>query len=390
MGSFLFVPYPALGHVNPMLPVIGELVARGECVRVLAGAGYAERFSGLGAGVVRLRVSPDVFVPSRFSVRDGGRVVASWLRKLIVDCAAGAAVRREAVRERPDVIVVDPMMGCADRVVRRLGARSAVFSTTFACNAQVAAGMKGVGGEHHAGWFVRRGGFRGIGPMVRRMGWPRLVLVNVTPMLQPCRETFGENFRFVGPLIRRDRTAEAGLPWTAHAAHPLLLVSPGTVFMRGPEFFRGVVDAFGGSRWRVVMATGHLDPAKLGRLPGNVIARRHVAQLAVLARSAVFVTHAGMNSAMEALSAGVPMVCTPRSAEQDVIARRLVEMGVAVLAPEPAAGPEALRTAVEAVATDRTVRAAAWRWRDQVRSCSAVLAAADALVEYATARHVAA
>ena len=33
MGEFLFVPYPAWGHVNPMLPVIERLVAGGDIVR---------------------------------------------------------------------------------------------------------------------------------------------------------------------------------------------------------------------------------------------------------------------------------------------------------------------------------------------------------------------
>lgn len=47
----------------------------------------------------------------------------------------------------------------------------------------------------------------------------------------------------------------------------------------------------------------------------------------MLARAALFVTHGGMNSADEALHAGVPMLVVPQGADQPVIARRVVEPG---------------------------------------------------------------
>ncbi|WP_242891911.1 glycosyltransferase [Actinomadura litoris] len=58
------------------------------------------------------------------------------------------------------------------------------------------------------------------------------------------------------------------------------------------------------------------DPSGLGPLPANVEAHRHVPQPAVLAHTDVFVTHAGMNSTMEALAAAVPMVAVPHTPEQ--------------------------------------------------------------------------
>lgn len=58
-----------------------------------------------------------------------------------------------------------------------------------------------------------------------------------------------------------------------------------------------------------------------------MIARRFVPQPEVLARAALFVTHGGMNSANEAMYAGVPMLVVPQGADQPMVARRVVELG---------------------------------------------------------------
>lgn len=43
-----------------------------------------------------------------------------------------------------------------------------------------------------------------------------------------------------------------------------------------------------------------------------------------------FVTHSGMSSIMEALEAGVPMVCVPQAAEQPYLADRVADQGTCV------------------------------------------------------------
>ena len=77
----------------------------------------------------------------------------------------------------------------------------------------------------------------------------------------------------------------------------------------------------------MIVSTGQTDPAALGPLPANVLARRSVPQPEVLARAALFVTHGGMNSVNEAMYAGVPMLVVPQGADQPMVARRVVELG---------------------------------------------------------------
>ena len=65
-----------------------------------------------------------------------------------------------------------------------------------------------------------------------------------------------------------------------------------------------------------------------GEIPDNVLVRPRVPQLDVLERADVFVTHGGMNSTMEALYYGVPLVVVPQMADQYMIADRVETLGV--------------------------------------------------------------
>jgi UDP:flavonoid glycosyltransferase YjiC (YdhE family) len=62
----------------------------------------------------------------------------------------------------------------------------------------------------------------------------------------------------------------------------------------------------------VVSVGSDVDLDALGPVPPNAVVARHVDQLALLQRASVFLTHGGgMNSAMEAILAGVPRVVLP-------------------------------------------------------------------------------
>jgi len=67
----------------------------------------------------------------------------------------------------------------------------------------------------------------------------------------------------------------------------------------------------------------------------------------VLRQARVFVTHAGMGSAMEALWQGVPTVAIPRSMDRFANAARLEAIGAGVRLSVEGATPSALRAAVE-------------------------------------------
>jgi MGT family glycosyltransferase len=82
---------------------------------------------------------------------------------------------------------------------------------------------------------------------------------------QPAGETFDDRWVFVGPSLAPRPETEA-LPLEHLEGGPVAYVSLGTVYNERPDFFRTVLRAFGGTGWRVVVATGKwVETGDLGR-----------------------------------------------------------------------------------------------------------------------------
>ncbi len=124
-----------------------------------------------------------------------------------------------------------------------------------------------------------------------------------------------------------------------------------------------------------------LDPSALGDLPGRFLVRGHVPQIEVLKHASVFVSHAGMNSVNEALWFGVPLVLVPQTNEQDIVARRVEEIGAGVRLGGLDAGPDGIRDAVLGVLGSGSHAAAARRIGDSFRAAGGWRRAADAIEE---------
>ncbi|MGW0538454.1 nucleotide disphospho-sugar-binding domain-containing protein [Streptomyces sp. NPDC003032] len=370
MNRILLAPFPLHGHVFPMAALAAELVARGHRVTAAISPPFAEAFREAGCEVTEIPIEPRAGTPQeppapRRGIAASARAARQARRRATDERARLAAlVAQEAGRTRPHVVVADAMAPWGADAARRTGTRCAALYATYALNEEVILADVARRAAPRTVRLLRRSRLLRRHPAVRdpaaRAG---LVLVNSAPELQPVRGSFDDRYRFVGPLRpavsdRRD-TEEGGpdaLPWERIEKGPTLYVSTGTFSTRGAEFFAAVAEAFAGTEWCVVLATSHTDPEELGALPENVIARRYVPQGAVLEHADVFLTHAGMNSALEALVLGVPMALVPSFWDQRTIARRLVELGAGI-AVEPSATAAELREAIVGLAADDSVRA---------------------------------
>ncbi len=145
---------------------------------------------------------------------------------------------------------------------------------------------------------------------------------------------------------------------TTRSVSPVLFVSLGTIFTDRPEFYRTCIEAFADGSWQVAMTVGDMDPAALGPLPPTVDARPRFPQPAVLRHASAFVSHAGMNSTMEALYYGVPMVTFPQMPEQAANADQVQELGLGERLDPETLTPDTLRAAVSRVSLPPPCRAA--------------------------------
>lgn len=88
-------------------------------------------------------------------------------------------------------------------------------------------------------------------------------------------------------------------------------------------------------------------------IPANFTIRQSVPQLEVLEKADLFISHGGMNSTMEAMNAGVPLVVIPQMYEQELTANRVDELGLGVYLPKEEVTVSSLQEAVQAVSSDQ-------------------------------------
>jgi zeaxanthin glucosyltransferase len=164
---------------------------------------------------------------------------------------------------------------------------------------------------------------------------------------------------FLGSLVRPETAPPDVAAWVdADDARPIVYVSFGSFLSARSDVLRVVVDGLRTLPVRVALATGSTDPTTL-QAPADWLVRPYLAQVAVLERASVAVTHAGNNSVTEALTAGVPMVAMPFSTDQFAGAAALESAGLAVALDPNAATLEDVGAAVTAAMSPRSIDAAA-------------------------------
>ncbi|MCA1225014.1 nucleotide disphospho-sugar-binding domain-containing protein [Saccharopolyspora sp. 6M] len=382
MSGYLLVPFPLHGHVNPMVAVAEELVRRGEPVTVAVSAGFAEPFAAAGCAIVELDIRARERIPEQQDLRYKlGGLRRAW--DIVAERFRLTEVLGRVVEDlNPDAVVTDIMAIWGIKAAEANDVPFVSFYVTYALSEEILLSDVDRKFGPRMKTLARWSGIARIQPGLRRRvtAHAAMALVNVVSELQPMRWSFDGRFRFVGPLQRGSSVGYEGgdLPWDRIRSGPTAYVSTGTLFTRGAEYFRRVAEGFAGSGWCVVMATSHTDPAELGVLPENVVARRYVPQSEVLAHSDVFVTHAGMNSAMEGLALGIPMVLVPRAYDQRGIARQIASLGAGEIVAATAAASE-FREAADRVHGDERMRATLDELSASVRGAGGAGAAVDAL-----------
>ncbi len=106
---------------------------------------------------------------------------------------------------------------------------------------------------------------------------------------------------------------------------------------------------------------------------------RYAPQLEILKRASAVITHAGLNTTLESLAEGVPLVAIPQGNDQPGVAARIVHHNAGVVIPAPRLTVQRLRRAVEAVLREEKYRAAARRMQAAMRQVNGLELAPDVI-----------
>lgn len=348
---------PAHGHHNPTLPVVTELVKRGNAVRYYSFEEFREKVEKTGAEFFPC----DSFLPELTEAEERGIKRVSTTEMTVVDLRTtanmDAFLAQQVKTFRPDVIFTDSVCFWGKLTARKYRIPMVVSTTTFAFNQASSQYMKssfsemmdlikGSGRIKAELKKLEKYGYheKSIMPLVQNDNFTDTV-VYATRNYQPCSDTFSGHYAFVGPSLSEDYLPDK------NRERPLVYISLGTVLNEKPDFYKTCVQALAKEKADVLISCGKsLDVGSLGKLPGHIRVEPTVNQPEVLAKASVFLTHCGMNSVSESLYMATPMVLYPQTNEQRAVARRAAEMGAGLELKGDS--PEAIREAILRVLND--------------------------------------
>ncbi len=188
----------------------------------------------------------------------------------------------------------------------------------------------------------------------------------------------------VGPLvgpIRRPAADDADVPFDGA---PYVFASLGTIAGERQRLFRIIAEA--ASRTGMNLALAHCDglsPAQVRELqalaPGRIDIRGFFDQRPTIRAASAVITHAGLNTVLDAAEAGVPMIALPLGNDQNGMAARLQRIGGAIILSARRVTPAALADALVAVTSEPGWRTALDPARAEIAAAGGAAAAADAI-----------
>lgn len=131
-------------------------------------------------------------------------------------------------------------------------------------------------------------------------------------------------FHYTGPFHDGLGRIPSNFPWGQLTGKPLIYASMGTLLNGLESVFSTIAEAVGNRGMQLVLSIGSaLDPTQIRSLPDHCIVVQNAPQVELLKRAALCITHAGLNTVLESLAQGVPMVAIPVSIDQPGVAARI-------------------------------------------------------------------
>jgi zeaxanthin glucosyltransferase len=193
------------------------------------------------------------------------------------------------------------------------------------------------------------------------------------------------NYHRTGPFHDGVGRAEVAFPWQRLTGEPLIYASMGTVQNGLLDVFRAILKAAERPGYQVVLSVGpNVAAESLQAGAASTIVVSQAPQLDLLKRASLCVTHAGLNTTLEALAQGVPLVAIPITNDQPGVAARILASGTGLFVLLPQLTVEALSGMVDTVLTNPAYRHRALTLQSEIQSLDG-LTRASMLIETAFA-----
>lgn len=192
------------------------------------------------------------------------------------------------------------------------------------------------------------------------------------------RKALPKNLHFTGPFLSLVRREPIEFPFDRLSGQPLIYASLGTVQNQVMRVYRDIAEACAGLDAHLVISLGNSNsPEILRDLPGDPLVVKCAPQLELLEKATLTITHGGMNTVLESLSYGVPIVAIPITNDQPGVAARIAWTGTGEVVELQHLSPSKLRAAIKQVLTDASYKNNAIRLQTAIHQSSGMRRAAD-------------
>ncbi|VWX63552.1 Zeaxanthin glucosyltransferase [Burkholderiales bacterium 8X] len=418
MTHFAVVSPPFPSHVRALEALACELIDRGHRVTWVAQADVQRllRDSRIGFRPVGVVTHPPGSLDGVLgrAARPGGPL---GLRRVIQDVSQATAMlcrdgREALVALRVDAVIADQMEAAGGLLAEALGLPCISVACALPVNREtrVPLPVMPFGYAEDDGALKRNEGSTRVydwlmtphARVIRGQAadWglaPRSSLADcVSPLLQLSQTTAGfdfpreqlpAGFHHVGPL-RPPPSNEEPLGLPVAADRPFVFASLGTLQGGRFKIFHRIARACRALDIQLLVAhCGGLDERQVAALgcAGATWVTDFAPQRAAIARADVVVTHGGLNTVMDSLAAGKPMLLLPIAFDQPGVAARVVHVGAGLRRLPALAGTGSLRQALQRLLADRAYAQRAAVLGREVEAAGGVPLAAD-LIEEALAQ----
>jgi zeaxanthin glucosyltransferase len=215
----------------------------------------------------------------------------------------------------------------------------------------------------------------------------RAHLCQQVPEFDFPRRTLPNTFHYIGPLHTPDSRPPVPFAWEKLDGRPLIYASMGTLQNRQAETFTTIAEACQALPCQLVLSLGGgSKPQILGKLPGDPIIVEFAPQLELLKKATLCITHAGLNTTLEALAQGLPLVAIPITNDQPGVAARIRHTGTGEFIPLSRLSAKRLRETVSKVLATPSYKAAALTLQQSIRQHPGPTLGADLIEQTLSSR----
>jgi zeaxanthin glucosyltransferase len=191
-------------------------------------------------------------------------------------------------------------------------------------------------------------------------------------------------FHYSGPWHDGHGRIPVEFPWERLTGEPIVYVSMGTLQNGVTETFRAIAaSARRLKNLQFVLAIGNqITPEEIGETASNILTVAHAPQIELLKRSSLCITHAGLNTVLEALGCGVPLLAVPITNDQPGVAARIAHKEVGLVISQDNLSSSDLPALITQAVEDSRIRANARRLSEAISKTDGLAVAAE-LIEKA-------